>query len=186
MLSVRDLTITGTPDDGPSFVELEADNVSVQGALVYLAGPEDTLSINVGGDEGGGLLEVITPTGSISVNDGETLAGRLEIEAATTIVADAELTERIKADPNFDGLAEALATNNGPDNPEGYLQASAIEFSFDGEVGESQKSVFIQNSGNDTTFGGVATRVGGLVFALEDDDDEAATVRLFGYGAGLD
>ncbi|WP_129794518.1 hypothetical protein [Sphingosinicella sp. CPCC 101087] len=179
---VRDLTITGAPDGGPSFVELEADNVSVQGALVYVAGPEDTLSIDVAG----GLLEVITPTGSISVNDGETLSGRLEIEAGTTIVADAELTARIKADPNFDGLADALATNNGPDNPEGYLQASIIEFSFDGEPGEPQKAVYIQNSGDDTTFGGTATRVPGLIFRLEDDDDEAAQVRLIGYGAGLD
>ncbi|WP_114952802.1 beta strand repeat-containing protein [Sphingosinicella terrae] len=179
---VRDLTITGSPDDGPSFVELEADNVSVQGALVYLAGSGDTLSI----DAADGVLEVITPTGSISVNDGETLAGRLEIEAATTIVADAELAARIRQDPDFEGLAEALAENSGPNNPEGYLQAATIVFSFDGEPGEPPKAVFIQNSGDDTTFGGVATRVPGLVFALEDDDDEAVQLRVIAYGAGLD
>jgi hypothetical protein len=183
---VRDLTIGGSIDEGPSLVELEADNVSVQGALVYLAGPGDVLSIDAVDEQGGGVLEVITPTGSISVNDGETLSGRLEIEAGTTIVADAELAERIRADPDFDGLAEALATNDGPDNPEGYLQAAIIEFSFDGEPGEPQKGVYIQNSGSDTLFGGVATRVPGLIFTLEDDDDEAAQVRLIGYGAGLD
>jgi hypothetical protein len=118
---------------------------------VPAATENDFLSISA--DE---RIEVVTPTGGIVMRDeAGNPAGNLLLSSNSIIAADSALLGSLVADPNFAGRNEALRTNNGPVDLEGYLVAGGISF----EVGQN---LFVQNTGTATDFAGLTVGSGGL------------------------
>lgn len=151
---VRDLTIQGSAGGGVSSVQLITSGaVRVEGDLAYIdAAASDALTITAGE-----RLEVITPDGSIRMvaPDGG-LGGILTLQSSNIVVTDAALAARLADDPEFAGRNEALATNNGPVNQAGYLEADGIQLLTNGNI-------FIQNSGTSTEFAGMTAGGQGLL-----------------------
>src|SRR5207253_6916725 len=104
----------------------------------------------------GNAIELNTDTGSIVMTDSAgNLAGALNLTAPNVWAGDANLLSLLESNADFSGRDAALATNNGADNPLGYIEAGTIS------VGVSN-TFFVQNSGTSTDFGGITPGDGGL------------------------
>lgn len=154
---LRDLTLMGSLDPtGASFIGLLTNGkVRVEGSVDFVnAGAADIFSVTA--DE---RVEVITPTGSIKMTDGlGNLAGSLQFGSRNIVVSDATLAGQLLTDPNFTGRTAALTTNSGPVNLVGYVQAGGIVFG-------AEDTLFVQNTGTSSDFGGLTVGNGGLVLA---------------------
>ena len=175
---LRDLEIEGsaTAGGGVSSVTLNTGgSVIVEGAVDYInAGSSDVLAIN-----SGEVIEVITDGGSISVTDSAgNLAGTLELTAHDIWVADQTVIDQLEANSNFAGLETALATNNGPVNPDGYIQAGGVTATMLGS------SLLVQNSGTAENPAGLTVGDGGLTVINLGNDP--ATVIVYGQQMNSD
>ena len=175
---LRDLEIEGseTSGGGVSSVTLNTGgSVIVEGAVDYInAGSGDVLAIN-----SGEVIEVITDTGSISMTDSAgNLAGTLELTAHDIWVADQTVIDQLEVDPNFAGLEAALATNNGPVNADGYIQAGGVTATMLGS------SLLVQNSGTAENPAGLTVGDGGLTVINLGNDP--ATVIVYGQQMNSD
>jgi hypothetical protein len=168
---VGDAEIDGTDSQGVSHVTLNTDGaVIVEGFVDFVdAAATDSLTINAGT-----VIEVITDAGGgISMTDSNgDLAGTLELTAHDIWVADQSVIDQLEADPNFNGLEDALATNNGAVNPEGYIRAGGVTATMLGS------SFLVQNSGTPDALAGLTVGDGGLTIVNEGADP--ATVIIYG------
>lgn len=122
--------------------------VQVEGALL-LSNAQPTSFIEIGGDPRSQRIQVITPGGSIRVRNGSGgPAGTVRLNATDIWVTDQALFNQLIADPNFAGRNAALLANNGPLNQRGYVEAFDVVLS-------PQRSLYVQNSGTATDFGGI-------------------------------
>jgi hypothetical protein len=127
-------------------------SIVVQGLVDFInAGPDDSLTLNAAG-----AIEVITDTGGISMTDSSgVLSGLLTLNAPDIWVASQSIIDQLAVDPNFSGRVQALRTNDGPVNADGYVRAGAITT----KVGNT---FFVQNSGTADEFAGITVGDGGL------------------------
>ncbi len=100
------------------------------------------------------------------------LSGTLTLTAHDVWVADQAVLTQLEQDPNYAGRDADLATNNGPDNQAGFLQAGGIVVDLLGST------FFVQNSGTADELAGISVGDGGLSIVNEGADP--ATV--IGYG----
>jgi hypothetical protein len=183
-LIIRDIAIEGSGDPaGGGSVEISADgNIRVEGLVsVTGAGSADFLGLS-----SGGRIEVITPTGGIRLTG---LNGRpsgiLELEAPQIYVTDAALNQRLVANPDFVGRAEALRTNSGPVNAAGYLQAGTMFLESDGGdlPAGVRGRIYIQNTGTASEPAGLTVGAGGLFISGEDFEESAMPeIDVIGFG----
>src|SRR3546814_17466241 len=76
--------------------------------------------------------------------------------ANNIVVADSSLAGQLAADPNFACRDEALLDNDEPVNPAVYNQAGGVGLLTGG-------TLFVQNTGTPTRFGGITVGTGRLV-----------------------
>jgi hypothetical protein len=118
-------------------------------------------------------IEVVTSTGSIRMRDASgSPAGTLRLSASDIAVMSPNLMNRFGS-LTPEQQVDALRTNNGPVEARGYVEAGTIRLI----VGNS---VFVQNSGTDDTFAGLATGPGGLI--VERRFETPLDAILFGAG----
>jgi hypothetical protein len=177
-ITVFDVQIEGTQTEGGGVGDVTVNtggSIIVRGHVDFVnAGADDSLALNAGD-----RIEVITDNGSISMTDSDgDLAGSLSLQAHDIWVADQALIDQLEENPDFDGLAAALATNNGPVNPNGYVQAGGIDVTMLGS------SLLVQNSGTADDFAGLSVGTGGLNIVNQGSDP--ATVILFGRKVNAD
>jgi len=171
-INIFDVVVEGSQTDGPGVGNVTVNtggSIIVRGQVDFVnAGPEDSLALNAGD-----RIEVITDTGGISMtnNDGD-LAGTLSLTAHDIWVASQALIDQLEENPDFDGRNAALETNGGVVNPDGYVQAGAIDVTMLGS------SFLVQNSGTADDFAGLTVGTGGLDIANQGSDQ--ATVVIFG------
>lgn len=173
---IRDLTVTGSLDDGPALVSLSTPGiVRVEGQLVYQdATATDRLEIVAAQ-----RLEVITPGGIGVVDSAGNPSGSLSLAANNIWVGNADLIAQLQADPNFVGRNDALKTAATTSNdPLGYLRGGSISIG----VGES---LFVRNTGTEEVPGGLLVGAGTLSIRAVSfiDGVPAAPVTVFAYGA---
>jgi hypothetical protein len=144
-------------------------NVVVSGALDYTnAAAGDTFAITAGE-----TIQVVTNSGHIAMTDSaDKLSGSLDLTAHDIWVAEQALIDKLNADPNFAGRDAALATNNGTNNPAGYVGAGGVTVTMLGS------SLFVQNSGTAAQPGGISVGDGGLT--VINNGTTAAPVTVFG------
>ena len=153
---VYDTRIEGSQTDGGGFESISVNtqgSVRVLGAVEYTdAAPTDRLLISAGQ-----RIEVITPDGSIRMTGANgALAGTLTLQSANIVASDSAMAAQLAEDPNFAGRDAALATNDGPVNLAGYLQAGGIQLL-------AGRNIFIRNTGTATQFAGLTVGGGGLL-----------------------
>ena len=138
---------------GVSNVLVQTDSsIRVEGVVDWAdAGDSDQLWLFAGN-----RIEIDTDTGGIAMTGpGEQYAGTLMLMAPDVWAADGSLLAQLEQDPNFAGRDEALATNNGPVVPDGYLRAGSI-------TAWISDSFFVQNSGTVDDLAGLTVGDGGL------------------------
>jgi filamentous hemagglutinin family protein len=177
-VSVLDVEIEGsqTAGGGISHVTVNTGgSIVVSGDVNYVnAGAADSLTLNAGE-----RIEVVTDTGSIMMtNSAGQLSGSLSLKAHDVWVASQSLLDQLEADPDFEGRDDALATNDGEVNPDGYVQAGGITVTMLGS------SFMVQNTGTADDFAGLSVGDGGLTIVNQGNDP--ATVILFGRKVGSD
>ena len=122
---VGDVRIEGSQTEGGGVAHAAVNTagaIRVEGGVDFInAAATDTLDLSAGQ-----RIEVITPDGSIRMTGSNgALSGILSLRSKNIVAADSALAApSCAADPNFTGHAEALATNTGPVNPAGDLQAA--------------------------------------------------------------
>lgn len=183
---IRDLTISGSLDDGPSQVDISTDGIlSVEGLLSYVdAASTDSLFISANE-----RLQIITPTGGIIISDSSgQLSGSLSLFSNLIIAATADLAGQIANDPDFDGVEDALIDSEGIDEPRGFIRGGSVSLSSDG-------SILIQNTAggsssstgsNGVEFGGVTVGDGGLEIFSENFSGTSGSplpIRVIAFGA---
>lgn len=164
-----DIAGTGIPGGGIGSVAVNTDgNILVLGDVRYQGvGANDTLTLN-----GGNSIQVSTDTGSIVLTDSAGhLAGHLALNADNVWVADASVLSQLAANPNFPTRDTALGTNNGANNPDGFVRAGSI-------TSEVANSFLVQNSGTAEQFAGIDAGAGGV--AITSNSTTPATVIAYG------
>ncbi|HEX8442322.1 MAG TPA: hypothetical protein VF631_01610 [Allosphingosinicella sp.] len=153
-LLIRALTLNGSAANGFSTVTFTTPGrVRVEGA-VAVNGAAATDRVAITGTE---RLEVITPTGSITMRDASNqLGGILQLMSDNIAVTDSALANQLAANPNFEGRDAALRTNNGAATPAGFIQAGGVQLLSGGRI-------FVQNTGTATEFAGLTVGGGGLL-----------------------
>jgi hypothetical protein len=153
-LLIRALTLSGSQSNGFSSVTIATPGrARVEGA-VAMTGAAPTDRLMIAATE---RLEVVTPTGSITMRDvSNQLGGILQLRSDAISVTDAQLATQLAANPNFAGRDEALRTNNGANTPSGFIQAGGVQLLSGGRI-------FIQNTGTATEFAGLTVGGGGLL-----------------------
>lgn len=122
--------------------------VQVEGALL-LSNAQPSSAIEIGGDPRSQRIQVITPGGSIRVRNGSGgPAGTVRLDASDIWVTSQALFDQLIANPNFAGRNAALLANGSPVNPRGYVEAFDVVLS-------PLSSLYVQNSGTATDFGGI-------------------------------
>ena len=174
-IHIYDVEIEGSltdegDDGGVSHVEVNtAGSVVVNGLLVYSgAADTDVLEINAGES-----FQVNTSNGGriAMIDNSEEPSGILELTAGHIWIGDQELLDALNEDVNFSGRDEALATNNGGNNPEGNVIAGGMLLT----TGET---LFVQNSGTDSDFAGLTIGAGEL--AIRSSGEQPVTVIAYG------
>jgi hypothetical protein len=153
-LLIRALTLNGSAASGFSTVSFSTPGrVRVEGAVV-VNGAAATDRLSITGTE---RLEVVTPTGSITMRDtSNQLSGVLQLISDSIVVTDSALANQLASNPNFEGRDQALRTNNGAATPAGFVQAGGVQLLSGGRI-------FVQNTGTATEFAGVTVGGGGLL-----------------------
>ena len=172
---IRDLTITGSQDDGVSQVGLFTEGTArVEGVLAYIdAGPQDVLEIAAGE-----RLEVVTPGGIGVVDSQGNPSGILQIFSNNIWVADAATIDQLRANPDFPGRDELLSgAAAGSDDPLGYLRAGSMDLL----VGET---LYVRNTGTSAEPGGILVGEGGLRIGQVSDSQssDGEAIDVFAYG----
>ncbi|HEX8667583.1 MAG TPA: hypothetical protein VF727_04330 [Allosphingosinicella sp.] len=172
---LRNLTIGGSQTEGGGVGHVEVNtggSVVVEGQVLYGdAGAQDSLSINAGGN-----IEVITPTGGIAlVNGSDAPTGTLELSADNVWVGSEELIGKLRQNPGYAGRDAELAAAAAEPNADGYVIAGGMTVN----VGES---LFVQNTGSATEFGGLTVGSGGL--SIRPASQSQPAVLAFGSGVG--
>ena len=172
---VRDLTITGSQDDGVSQVGLFTDGVvRIEGVLSYIdAGPQDALEIAAGE-----RLEVVTPGGIGVVDADGNPTGTLALFSDNIWAADAETIAQLQANPDFAGRNDLLSSAApGSDDPLGYLRAGSMNL-FVGDT------LYVRNTGTTAEPGGILVGEGGLriVGASSGESSSGGAIDVFAYG----
>jgi hypothetical protein len=155
-LLIRNLSLRGRgfSDGRIGEVEIGTDGKARIEGSVQFAGARAGDRLRLRADD---RLELITPAGEISVTDAQgQLAGRLQLLSGDIVAADQALAAQLAADPGFQGRAQALRANNGAADPDGYIQADAVEL-------YAGRAIYLRNSGTATNFAGVTVGSGGLV-----------------------
>jgi hypothetical protein len=145
-------------------------SILVAGAVNYAnAGANDQLKLN-----SGDKIEVVTDQGGSIAMTGTSgdLAGTLSLTGHHVWVANQATLAKLEADLNYAGRDTDLATNPGPVNDAGYLQAGGIAVDLLGS------SLIVQNTGTAQQPAGLSIGSGGLTITNEGADP--ATVILFG------
>ncbi|HEY0325052.1 MAG TPA: hypothetical protein VGC46_03610 [Allosphingosinicella sp.] len=176
-----DLLIRGVTIDAGQIDRLSIQSngiIQVEGALL-LSNAGATSLIEMTGDGGADRIQVITPTGSIRVrNTAGAPAGTVRLDADDIWVTDQGLFNQLIADPNFAGRNAALLANSGPADPRGYVEGFDV-------VLTPLRTLFVQNSGTATDFGGVT--VGSSTLTINAGAPGApADVAMFARGIRSD
>ncbi|WP_431844834.1 beta strand repeat-containing protein [Allosphingosinicella sp.] len=152
--------------------------VQVEGALL-LSNAQPSSFIEIGGDPRSERIQVITPSGSIRVRNGSGApAGTVRLDATDIWVTDQALFNQLIVDPNFAGRNAALLANSGAVNPRGYIEAFDVVLS-------PLRSLYVQNSGTATDFGGIT--VGSSTLTINAGAPGApADVAVFARGIRAD
>ncbi len=167
---IRDLTITGSADEGTSSVEIDAGGVvRVEGTLAYIDATADD-SLEIFADR----LEIVTPGGIGIVDSGGTPTGSFEFYGNDFWMADADTIARLREDVGFAGRDDILASvAQGSDDPLGYLRAGDVEFYIFGGG-----SLLTRNTGSAATPGGI-TVTGSLSI---ETGQSSQPLDVFAYG----
>ncbi len=173
---VRDLTIDGNRIG--QFGIATQGIVQVEGALL-LSNALPTSFIEIGGDPRSERIQVITPGGSIRVRNGSGApAGTVRLDAVDIWVTSQALFDQLIVDPNFAGRNAALLANDGPVEPRGYVEGFDV-------VLTPLRSLYVQNSGTATDFGGIT--VGSSTLTINAGAQGApADVAVFARGIRAD
>ena len=176
---VRDTTIAGSLDDGPSSVFLQAGGiVRVEGILAYVdAAQTDEMAISAQ------RLEIVTPGGIGIVDPQGRPTGTFSFYGNDFWMADADTIARLREEVSFEGRNELLATAaEGSADPLGYLRAGNV---FLG-VGDS---LLVRNTGTAEAPGGITVTgnlsISGVEFGSTEGgfgDTGSSIVDLFAYG----
>jgi hypothetical protein len=175
---IYDVEIDGTMADGGGVGRVEVNtggSVIVNGLILFgEASATDVLALNAGGSiqvntGGGGRIAMI--------DSSEKPAGILELTANDIWVGDQALLTNLAANPDFAGRAQALATNNGPANPEGNLIAGGI-------VLNPGDTLFVQNSGTAAQPAGITVGQGGLT--IQPSGEQPITAIAYGQQFNAD
>jgi hypothetical protein len=163
---VRNLTLSAAASR--AFEIVTAGVVRVDGGLLLAdAGAASRIGITAEG-----RLEVATPGGGIRIRDGQgSPAGTLAVAAGDIWVTDPATLGRLAGDPNFAGRDRALETNDGPDNPRGWIEAGAITLA-------PQTSLYVENSGTPAAFAGLTVGAGRIT--IRPSGRGPASVFAFG------
>jgi filamentous hemagglutinin family protein len=163
---VRNLSLSATA--------VQAFEIATPG-IVRVDGP--LLLANAGaanriGIAAGTRLEVATPSGGVRVRDAAGApAGSLTVAAGDIWVTDPQTLGLLAADPDFAGRDQVLETNQGADNPRGWIEAGAITLA-------PQVTLFVQNSGTPGALAGLTVGSGRLT--IRPSGDDPASVFAFG------
>jgi hypothetical protein len=102
----------------------------------------------------------------------------VRLDATDIWVTDQSLFNQLIADPGFAGRNAALLANSGPVNPRGYIEAFDVVLS-------PLRSLYVQNSGTPTDFGGIT--VGSSTLTINAGaPGEPADVVAFARGIRAD
>ncbi|MFS0736226.1 nidogen-like domain-containing protein [Sphingomonas sp. 1P06PA] len=181
---IGDLTITGsaaTADQQPRAPRLFGENalfsvgtpgrIRVIGDIAFnAAGASDTLALS-----GGQRVELFTDTGSIRMAAGDTLAGRLVLQASEVFSGSSQAAAAIAAASDLDARSARLAQVDGGLRPEGYLQAGTLEFRV-------RNALYIQNSGvqgslNFADRAGFTAGAGGVIIVTTGNGPAAVAIN---------
>ncbi len=179
-IHIYDVEIDGSNTDdengGVSHVSVNTGgSVQVNGLVLYSgAGATDLLEINAGE-----TIQVNTSNGGriAMIDNSEEPSGMLELTADNIWVGDQALLDSLAENPDFTGRDEALATNNGENNPEGNLIAGGMRLGI-------SETLFVQNSGTDSDFAGITVGNDGLHLAATGED--LATFVAYGQRRNAD
>ena len=154
-VEVYDAHVDGsaTAGGGTKSVTLNTQgSVFVKGLVDFTnVGATDDLTINAGH-----AIEVNTDTGGIQMADAAgNLSGTLALNGANVWIGSGSLLGQLEADVNFAGRADALGTNPGTANPDGFVRAAGVT------VGVTN-SFLVQNSGTADVGAGIGTGDAGL------------------------
>ena len=176
---IRDMTISGSLDDGVSSLFIGATGVvRVEGVMAYVdAAATDTLAITAQ------RLEIVTPGGIGIVDAQDRPTGIFTFYGNDFWMADADTIARLVQDVAFDGRNELLATAAaGSADPLGYLRAGNVLLS----VGSS---LLVRNTGSTTAPGGItvtgALSIDGAYVDEFNQDPTQAPLDVFAYGRRL-
>ncbi|MFN4112316.1 MAG: beta strand repeat-containing protein [Sphingomonadaceae bacterium] len=170
-LLIRDVTLAGSLDDGPSSVSIITPGIiRIEGVLAYLdAASTDTLEI-VGGER----IEIVTPGGVAVLDSAGNPSGELFLGSEGSIwAADAALITQLQADPNFAGRNDLLRTPaTGSDDPLGYIRGGSVSIAID-------DSLLVRNTGTEAEPGGILVGAGGLTIGTFE---ASSLLDVFAYG----
>jgi hypothetical protein len=170
---MRDMTLTGSLDDGPSRIILTTPGtIRVEGVVAYIdTTPDDRLEIFAGE-----RIEIVTP-GGIGVVDGEgDPGGVLSLAASDIWAADADTIAQLQAGLNFAGRDDILATAaGGSDDPLGYVRGGTVEL-------VAGRSLLVRNTGTEREPGGILVGEGGLGIAGGLNVGDPDQLDVFAYG----
>jgi len=196
---IRDLTLNGTPspNGGGAVGTLEIDvgggvegpdSVGIRPAAAPQPGEGiariegNVLLANAGADnriliEADGLLTMVTPDGSLRVQDASgNPTGLIGLASNNIWVGAQGLLDQLAADPDFAGRDDALLANNGAEEPRGYIEGGDVQMFV-------RDTLFVQNTGNADTFGGI-TVTGDLT--VTPSGQTPLDVRAFGRRLNAD
>lgn len=160
-LIIRDLGVTGGgATAGLGTLEIISPGIGRVEGNVLMTGARAQDGVLIDARD---RLEVVTPTASVRVRDGNGApAGTLTLVSNNIWVASSALIDLLRADPNYVGRDDDLIDNDGVDAPRGYVEGNSVQLTTRG-------TLFVQNTtaarGTFLTgadFGGVTTGPGGL------------------------
>jgi len=164
-LIIRDLTVFGSQDNGVSRLELSSEGVTrVAGRIEFMAAAADDALVLTAAER----LEIVTPDGGIAITDQDgNLSGSLTMSAQTIVAAVSDIVSQVADDPQFAGLADALASNDGNLAPEGYIRAGAVAVL-------AGQNIYVQNTGSEAQPGGITVGNGGLIIGQISQNQQAS------------
>ena len=174
-LLIRDLTLSPTVNSSGGAVNRFEASVQAADGILEVGG--NLLLANAGTNDGifldgGGIVRIVNPAGSVRVRDAGGLpGGTLDIAAANIWSASQTILDQLFADPNFAGRDLALLQNSGPVEPRGYIEAHEVTLSASG-------TILVQNSGGPANFAGITVRQNTLT--LVPTGTEPLDVYAFG------
>ena len=170
-VEIGNIVIEGSQTSGGGIASATvntAGSIFVLGDLAFTnAAASDALTLNAGP-----LIEVVTDTGSVSMtNSSGALSGILSLNADNVWIGTGAVLSQLEADFDFAGRAEALLSNGGNENLDGFVRAGQIDLT----VGDS---FIVQNSGTETDYAGIAVGDGGL--NITNAEPDPLTVIIYG------